>query len=503
MGNLMQRITRRTAAVLSSRRFGIAVLAFFVLEAAWIACSALYPMAFDEEFHFGLIKIYSQHWLPFFGSQPHGFGQFGPFVSDPSYLYHYLMSFPYRLLHVFTHSQTALVIVLRFMNIVFFSTGLLLFYRLLRRVGTSRLLANTALALFVLIPIVPLLAGQINYDNLLFPLMAWTCLLVADVYGDLRKRQLNLKTLTVLVSLLMLSSLVKYAFLPIALAVAIFLGASLLHAFWRRGAELKKAFNAAHARLDNRAKVLLMLLLVVSAGLFVQRYGVNMVSYHKPVPDCDDVLTIDDCLDYGPWARNYYYTHAKGDFDDNVLHFARTWYDGMYFRLFFMITGPTNDYANSPPLEVPSRTALVLGIAAGLAFAVYWRRTLRDHALLLFLLLIVVLYCSVLWVNSYQDYQATAQPVAINGRYLLVILFPLIAVVGRSLAIALRRWRALRVWLAAAAIVLFLQGGGVFSFILRSNETWYWPNRAVAHANNAARKVLDPLIVEGRVPPLQ
>ncbi|HEX7963054.1 MAG TPA: hypothetical protein VF466_00540, partial [Candidatus Saccharimonadales bacterium] len=298
-------------------------------------------------------------------------------------------------------------------------------------------------------------------------------------------------------------SLVKYAFLPIALAVAIFLGASLLHVFWRRGAELKKAFNAAHARLDNRAKVLLMLLLLVSAGLFVQRYGVNMVSYHKPVPDCDDVLTVDDCLDYGPWARNYHYTQAKGDFDDNALGFARTWYDGMYFRLFFMITGPTNDYANSPPLVYPSRTALVLGIAAGLAFVVYWRRTLRDHALLLFLLLIVVLYCSVLWVNSYQDYRATAQPVAINGRYLLVVLFPLIAVLGRSLAIALRRWRALRVWLAAAAMVLFLQGGGVFSFILRSNETWYWPNRAVAHANNAARKVLDPLIVEGRVPPLQ
>ncbi|HEX7964013.1 MAG TPA: hypothetical protein VF466_05515, partial [Candidatus Saccharimonadales bacterium] len=207
----MQRITRRTAAVLSSRRFGIAVLMFFVLEAVWIACSALYPMAFDEEFHFGLIKIYSQHWLPFFSSQPHGLGQFGPFVSDPSYLYHYLMSFPYRLLHVFTHSQTALVIVLRFMNIAFFSTGLLLFYRLLRRVGTSRLLANTALALFVLIPIVPLLAGQINYDNLLFPLVAWTCLLVADAYGDIRKQRLNLKTLTVLVSLLMLSSLVKYA----------------------------------------------------------------------------------------------------------------------------------------------------------------------------------------------------------------------------------------------------------------------------------------------------
>ena len=53
--------------------------------------------------------------------------------------------------------------------------------------------------------------------------------------------------------------------------------------------------------------------------------------------------------------------------------------------------------------------------------------------------------------------------------------------------------------LAAAAILLFLQGGGVMTFILRSDASWDWQNRAVIDANNAARKVLSPVVVEGRV----
>src|SRR6185369_13463896 len=57
----LQRIARMLTTLLSSRRFGVGVLAFFVFEALWVTFSALYPMAFDEDFHFGLIKLYSHH----------------------------------------------------------------------------------------------------------------------------------------------------------------------------------------------------------------------------------------------------------------------------------------------------------------------------------------------------------------------------------------------------------------------------------------------------------
>ncbi|HVU68640.1 MAG TPA: hypothetical protein VHD63_16005, partial [Ktedonobacteraceae bacterium] len=225
----MKQLTDWLGAVLRSRFFTYGVLAFFVFEAAWIAASAVYPMAFDEDFHFGLIQFYSHHWTPFLATHQAGTSQFGAVSSDPSYLYHYLMSFPYRGLSWLVHGQTAQVVVLRFLNIALFAAGLALWYRLLRRVGSSRLLANTALALFVLIPIVPLLAAHINYDNLLFPLAAWVCLLVLKIDGQLRAGRIDIKTLGILVAACMLSCLVKYPFLPIALAVALFVGVRI----WR------------------------------------------------------------------------------------------------------------------------------------------------------------------------------------------------------------------------------------------------------------------------------
>jgi hypothetical protein len=494
----MQRFTHIIASVLRSRRFAIVVLGFFVLEAAWIACSAVYPMAFDEEFHFGLIKVYSHHWLPFLSSQLKSAGQYGPIASDPSYLYHYLMSFPYRFIGLFTHSQTAQVIMLRFMNTAFFAVGLVLFYKLLRRVGSSRLVANTALALFVLIPIVPLLAAHINYDNLLLPLAAWVCLLVAQLNEQFKARKASLQTLATLVGVVMLACLVKYAFLPIAAGAALFLGVQAYRSF--RGGhskQLRKALAKSHNAMGNRAKLGLVALLLVSGVLFVQRYGLNVAEYHTPVPDCETVLGVDECMSYAPWARNYYYEQSKGGADDNVLVFTAEWVQGMHYRTFFMITGSGGDYANSQPMPLPSAAALILAVTGTIALLCYWRQIFAGRSILVFLLLVAVFYCAVLWLTNYQDFVETGQPVAINGRYSLVILFPLAAVYGQALAVALRQWRGLRTGLAAVAILCFLQGGGVFSFILRSDASWYWPSPIVVHANNALQQVLRPVIVEG------
>src|ERR1044071_4545924 len=102
---------------MGSRRFFWVVLGFFVFESLWIGLSAVYPMAFDEEFHLGVIRIYSQQWSPFLASQPENANQFGALVTDPSYLYHYLMSFPYRLIAVITDNLMVQVILLRLFNV--------------------------------------------------------------------------------------------------------------------------------------------------------------------------------------------------------------------------------------------------------------------------------------------------------------------------------------------------------------------------------------------------
>src|SRR5262245_25799525 len=116
----MHNIAAHIKALLSSRRLTYVILGFFVFEALWVAFSAVYPMAFDEDFHLGIIKIYSHQWLPFLSDNAVNTGQFGALSRDPSYLYHWLMSFPFRLVQLFTDSQTAQVIVLRLINIALF-----------------------------------------------------------------------------------------------------------------------------------------------------------------------------------------------------------------------------------------------------------------------------------------------------------------------------------------------------------------------------------------------
>src|SRR5438270_1670989 len=156
---------QRMGALLASRKFYWAILGVFVLEAAWIAASGRYPMAFDEDFHLGIIRLYAHHLGPFWAGQPESADRFGAVARDPSYLYQYLMSFPYRLINVFTHDQTIQIVILRVLNIGLFASGLVLYRRLFLKTGISRPVVHACLLVFVLLPIVPLLAGQINYDN--------------------------------------------------------------------------------------------------------------------------------------------------------------------------------------------------------------------------------------------------------------------------------------------------------------------------------------------------
>ncbi len=492
----MNGFTGKLANALRSRRFYWLIIGFFVFEALWVALSARYPMAFDEDFHFGVIKVYSQHWSPFLAGQPDGANAFGALAADPSYLYHYLMSFPYRFVSLFTESQAAHVIFLRLINIILMTAGVILFRRVLLRAGASRLAVNGATLIFALIPTVPLLAGQINYDNLLVLALAEVCLLALKFTEEARERRANVRTLALLAVLLMLTSLVKYAFLPMAFAVFGYVVVLLWMNFRGRvkalGTQIKKSFGG----LSNGWKAGLLLALVVSAGLFVQRYGVNTVKYGDPLPACHTVIGVEACMEYGPWARNYRFAADKPDFEASRLDYTWHWLQALHYRLFFMVDGPPL-YTNYPPALFPSATALVIALSGTLALLFYWRRVFAGQPFLVFLLVMSVVYVSVLWSQNYSQYVETGQPVAINGRYLIPLLLPLAAIFGRSLSAALRPWPKAGKWAAAVVLLLFLQGGGVFSFILRSDASWYWPNNAVLKTNQAAQNVLSRVMYIG------
>lgn len=490
-------LARRLTAIIGSLAFFRAIMALFILQGAWIALSGRYPMAFDEDFHLGIIRLYAHHISPFWGGQPPNADMFGAVARDPSYLYQYLMSFPYRLIGVFTNDQTIQVLILRAINIGLFAGALVLYRRLMLKTGASRALAHACLLVFILVPVVPLLAAQINYDNLLLPLVAATMLLALRFETGLTKhKRLEAGTVLQLLVVCLLASLVKYAFLPIFAAIV---GFCLVRAWqYRRSVSggLQHSLAVSWRQLSRWTRLGLAISLILSGGLFVERYGVNLARYHTPVPDCSQVLTVKQCSAYGPWIRDYNYKIANVQGPRSPLTFTADWFYGMWLRLFFAVDGPGTNFQTRGPLLIPGLSAIAFAIVGIVAVLLAVPRLLKKYntpVLWLFVAMSAT-YTLALWLDEYKDFLGTGgQAVAINGRYLLPVLLPVFLIMALAARELLNNRNALKLATAAIVVVCFAWGGGALTYVLRSNDAWYWPNSTVRTANHAVQRALGPV----------
>ncbi len=466
-------------------------MGFFVLESLWLVASARYPMAFDEQYHFGLIQLHAHQWLPFFTHQPPHAASFGPIVRDPSYLYHWLLSFPYRGVALITHNQTAHIVVLRLLNLVLFTYGLILARRVLRATHVSQALTNSIFAVFVLVPVVPYMAAQINYDNLLFVVLGLVSLLTLKNIGYIADKRLHAPSLLLLAALLALGCLVKYPFLPVALVTGAFLLVLMLRARLLGGAGLR-AFIQSFAAQTWLRRTLLVLSAVVAVGLFAERYGQNLVTYHNPVPSCDIVITVNECKQYGPYSRDAQLKAEKAEkaeeFHPGLLTYSFEWLYGMWYRLFFSVS---YDYTTAAPLigigVVGALGAVVLVMGVALRF----RSIFSGYSGRQYLFWMVMGYSVVLFANGYKAYAETGQPVAINGRYLLPFLPFILALGGLAWAQLWRHHATAKAVVASLVIVfLLLQGGGAATYIIRSWDSWQWDDATVRSANHFVRSTL-------------
>jgi hypothetical protein len=477
-----------------STTFFWCVVGFFVLQAAWIALSGQYPMAFDEEFHLGIIRLYADHISPFWSAHPANGDAFGAVARDPSYLYHWLMSFPYRLISLFTNNQTLQVIILRGLNIALFASCLPLFRRILLKTRASSALVNLCLLVFVLVPVVPLLASQINYDNLIMPLTALALLLTIKLNTSIRSTKLDVISLCQLIIVCLAASLVKYAFLPMFMAILIFVCVQVWRTY-RSSKKLASAINKGWGRLAGWPKWLMLIALLLTSILFVERFGVNSIKYHRPAPDCGQVLSYDHCQHYGPWIRDYNLELSKGDADRSPLTFNGEWWRGMWLRSFFSLAGPNLDYQTRGPLRLPAQGTIIFAVIGGLAlllsFPGLWRR--YNRSVLSLLLLATFIHIAVLWLEQYRLFLQAGKAVAINGRYLMPVLPFLIILPALAVNELLGRHRALKGAVAAIVIFCFLWGGGTLTFILRSNDSWYWNSGVVRSANHTVQNVFGPI----------
>lgn len=498
----MKRTISAISLILQSKKFFYTIVGLLVVQASWIALTARYPMAFDENFHFGLIQVYAHQWGPFFSSTPPDSAAYGDLIRNPSYLYHYLMSFPYRFITLFTNQQTVQIIILRFLNIGLFAGGLFVFRNLLVRLRFSPGIVNLSLLMVVLIPVVPFLAGQINYDNLMFLLVPTATLITFNCAQALMTNtRIPIVNLFLLGIVCMLSSLVKYAFLPIFVGIFIYLGAILF--IKKRYKNILKDIRTSFIPLSMSLKIVLVAGLLISGSLFVERYGINIIRYGNIQPDCAKIESVDQCLQYGPWARNHIIAAnnaaiGKVPLDPDELHFLPAWVTGMMHRLYFAIN---YNFTNYYELPIPIDTAYIIGITGLILCCVFYRTLFKNNYQRLLLVSVTLAYVAGLLYVNYTDYLHFRTMLGINGRYLILILpffFALIATAYRLLfrIPQLTRHRtSYQVGLAMIALFLTLQGGGILTYAVRSDDDWYWPDSMATSLGLGLKNAVTPFII--------
>lgn len=468
-----------------------------IVQASWIALISRYPMAFDEAYHFNLIKLHAKQWGPLFLHQPPGPAPYGALVRDPSYVYHYLLSFPYRFLEFIGVNERSTIIYLRFVSIALFAVGLLLFRKLLYKTKASPAAINASFLFFIMIPTVPLLAGQLNYDNLQFPLMALAILLVVNFAAKLRDNKVDINLLVSIITICIVGTLNKFTFLPIITAVAIYISYILTKFYLSNRARAIKSLKKDWQSLSSIHRFLLAVFLAVASGFFMWSYGVNIAKYNNPVPPCHLVLSKKQCQASETWVRNDKAAATNNGVNANPVIFTYNWIIGMHYRLFFTINGATGPkkYENHTAIGVTA-TAAVMALFGGLLFCRFGKRILSSDSALTTIIFISLFYFMCVWGRNFNDYLHLGQLLAINGRYLQPLLLPVILVLITSYQWAFRNNPKVKLGLIVISFLLCLSGGGITGFIHYSNSDWYFQNNLyMTHLNSIAKKIITPLFL--------
>src|SRR5262249_8618589 len=134
-----------------------------------------------------------------------------------------LMGFPYRLIELFSHSPEVQAASLRLIDVALVVTSLVLMRKLLKLVKITDGLSNLIMLAFDLTPLLAVLSAQINYDDLLILAVTACAYQLVKFIQSLDSGGFDARALMILISLCLFSSLIKFAFLPIFVAIVLVL----------------------------------------------------------------------------------------------------------------------------------------------------------------------------------------------------------------------------------------------------------------------------------------
>jgi hypothetical protein len=482
-GSEKQNSVRNTLArILGHKYFFIVIIGISVLQAIWYAVSYV-PSIFDEGYHIGVIQLYTNQFSPIITIQGQEWDYLGAVSRSSSYLYHYILSFPLRFIELFTSNQTVHVLMLRAINIGIFVAGLVVFRKIfVEFTKVSRSVINLTLLFFVMTPVVAPLVGAVNYDNMVFLLFAVALWLALKVI-----RKPNIVDLAWLVVTGLIGVLVKFYFLGLFAPLLIYVLYSLLVTDSRQTLE---TFKAQCHKTSWLLKITILGLLLVLSGLFIERPIMNFVRYGAFEPQCEQVLGKERCMANYTAARNMKALENK---DPNFKPQSLVGYSTKVWSPIIVRT-QVNILYWKKALPVIKVLYLLFAIATIALIALHLRYILQNGTYRLFLILIVI-YTAILLLYLYKSYVTFAEPVAISSRYLIPIMPLFMFFTAHLTTKFLRNFPKVLVSIFLLTIFLFLQGGGMTSFIVNNDKSLLWQNKSVKSLNLRAQQALNKIVL--------
>jgi len=431
-----------------SRKARWLILGLFVVQAGFLACTVNVGTPPDETNHVQFIQYYAHHsWSPIFNDQTPTYN-LGDKTREVDYLYHYTMSFVYR---ISPFSEHATIIVIRMFSVAMALLTFLVLANVFRRLGFSEAVTNVALLIITNLPMVLMMSSAVNNDVTVWLGASLGLLLLLRLWE--KPRLYDLMWLFVLT---FAGGLLKRTLLPLGFIFGI-LGIVL---FVRRFSEYR-----SQIRLSDWKMWVLGFLLVLSVGLFMERVGDNTIRYHTPAPTCNQVQGEAACSVFWGNIREATLSKQAPEARTPVYIFPFRWLGESLANVVDIQTqGWRHEVMPARWLTPFLGTLLVTGVAYGFyADRRAWHiRADRQARWRLYSMIICLYFMTVHMLVNYSDYRHIGFfGVALNGRYILPSLLPLIGFACFYWSRLLVRHPRWRVVLATLVVLGTIFGSGL------------------------------------------
>jgi hypothetical protein len=474
--------TNKCIDLMGHKYFFYGILGITVLQGLWYALSVS-PTFFDEQRHIGFIQLYLDHISPFITSQKPAWDALGEVTRDPSYFFYWLMSWPLRFISFFTPDFEVQVIFLRLICIGLFGWGMYLYRKVFLEIGISRAITHAVLLIFILAPTIALYPGSVHYDNLIFPLFALTLLYALRM---LQGSDVSFQQLALLLSIGMFGTVIKFTFAALFAPIFIFVCVNVWQRFGRHSFTKLKYSMLALSRLKQAG---LILLLIVSAGLFIERPVVNILVFHQIQPDCIKRIGKERCMKNYTAERNITLQEQKPEhfLPQNPFEYSLQAFSP--YMLFSHVSFATN----LRPL--PIMTLLYYGFvfATPVLILLYLRDFLRNK-LYAFLLFVASGYSLLLFLYLYVEYIKYGLPVATSSRYMVQVIPIFMLFAGLGLYRLLQKRRTALLSLFIITLLAHTQGGSISTYLVQANPQLDWSNSAIRKINGKLRSFVSIVI---------